>query len=274
MTSYNLNFMHPQYGTTFNVDIDVAFTVEEMINNLLMSGFINENKAGFDLALMDKVLDRQATFQEIQDLYDGAVIRIIAHKEVKEKTAVSNKLTLKIKHPSEVLLLDLNLSENAILNEVIQQAADSGFIKGAQNIFHLQKGEKLLDLQKSLLDNGLKSGDYLQIVQNDLAPKTNPIETAVNELNTELKNLQTQFQTELIRIKDALPATNMIPIDPTRAVNPTMEAYESIDSIVRRLRQASNQEPLKPIRPLPIKLLAFLGIFLLIVLVILVSVIV
>ncbi|BDS10637.1 hypothetical protein [Aureispira anguillae] len=270
MTEYNLNFMHPQYGTTFNVDIDGSFTVEEMINNLLLSGFINENKHGYDFELMGQALDRQITFDEIQALNDGAVIRIIAHQEeaiVEETDASDSFISLHIKHPSEALVLDVELSSTLPLSNIIQQASDKNFIQGKDNILHLQKGDKLLDLNQTALENKLSAGDYLQIIHANLVAE-NPIETAFGQLNEKIQQLETQIETELGNIKDALPAANMIPIDTTRAINPTMEQYESIDTIVNRLRKNSNQPPLKRIRPVSPVLLLSLGFLLVLILII------
>lgn len=265
MIEYNLNFMHPLYGTTLNVDIDGAFTIEEMINNLLLSGFINENKNGYDFELMGQGLDRQMTFDEIQELYDGAVIRIIAHEEdaVVETLVTEKLLALRIKHPSESLILDVQLNETAPLSNIIQQASEKNFVQGIEGILQLQKGDKSLDLNENATNNGLAEGDFLQLTHAD-AVKEDPIETAVNSLNKKLENLETQLQTELVSIKEALPAANMIPIDPTRAVNPTMEHYESIDTIVNRLRVASKEGVLKPIRPLSMPILLLEGILLII----------
>lgn len=257
--------MHPQYGTTLNVDIDGDFTIEEMIKNLLQSGFINENKNGYDFELMGQALERQMTFDEIQELYDGAVIRIIAHKEevVEQTTVIETLLALRIKHPSEPLILDVQLNEKAPLSNIIQQASEKNFVQGIEGILHLQKGDKLLDLNENATSNGLTEGDFLQLTHAG-AIKEDPIEMAVNSLNKKLENLETQLQTELVNIKDALPAANMIPIDPTRAVNPTMEQYESIDTIVNRLREASNEKALKPIRPFSMPILFLEGVLLLI----------
>lgn len=265
MIEYNLNFMHPQYGTTLNVDIDGSFTIEEMINNLLLSGFINENKNGYDFELMGQALERQMTFDEIQELYDGAVIRIIAHKDevVVDHSPTEQKLNLHIKHPSQPLILDIQLSETAPLSNIIQQASDKNFVQGVQGILHLMKGDKLLDLNENATKNGLTEGDFLQLTHAD-AIQEDPIEKAVNTLNSKLEKLETQIQTELISIKDALPAANMIPIDPTRAINPTMEKYESIDTIVNRLREASKETPLKPIRQLAVPFLLIEGILLIV----------
>ena len=257
--------MHPQYGTTLNVDIDGAFTIEEMIKNLLLSGFINENKNGYDFELMGQALERQMTFDEIQELYDGAVIRIIAHEEDEKivvKTAVTEKLlALRIKHPSEPLILDIQLNETAPVSNIIEQASEKNFVQGVAGILQLLKGDKLLDLNENATNNGLAEGDFLQLMHAN-AIKDDPIETAVNSLNKKLEQLETQLQTELVNIKEALPAANMIPIDPTRAINPTMEQYESIDTIVNRLREASKEGALKPIRPLSMPVFLLEGILL------------
>lgn len=253
--------MHPQYGTTLNVDIDGSFTIEEMINNLLLSGFINENKNGYDFELMGQALERQMTFDEIQELYDGAVIRIVAHEEASVTASVQPKevLTLRIKHPSEPLVLDVQIDKTAPLSNIIQQASDKNFVQGVEGILHLQKGDKLINLNENAAKNGLAEGDFLQLMHANAA-KENPIETAINNLNKKLE----QLQTELVNIKDALPAANLIPIDPTRAVNPTMEQYESIDTIVNRLREASKEEALKPIRPLYVPILLLEGLLLIV----------
>lgn len=264
MTEYNLNFMHPKYGTTLNVDIDGSFTVEEMINNLLLSGFINKNKGGYDFELMGQALDRQITFNEIQELYDGAVIRIVAHKEtnIAPKNPSEQLLSLHIKHPLESLVLDLEVAPKMPLSAIIQQANDKNFIQAEDTILHLQKGGKLLDLNGDALANKLSSGDYLELIQAE-QNQEDPIGTAVEQVSTKLQQLETQLQAELTKIKDALPAANMIPIDTTRAVNPTMESYESIDTIVQRLRKDSKQAALKPIRPLSPFLLGFLSLLVL-----------
>lgn len=269
MTEYNLNFMHPQYGTTFNVDIDGSFTVEEMINNLLLSGFINTNKGGYDFELMGQALDRQITFDEIQELYDGAVIRIVAHQEsaVKDSPKVISQISIHVKHPSEALILDVQLQETVPLSDIIQQVSDKNFVHEKDGILHLQKGDKLLDLNKTAPENSIASGDYLQIIHAN-STQQDPLETAVGQLNKKLQALEKQIQSDLVNIKDALPAANMIPIDPTRAVNPTMEHYESIDTIVNRLRKDSKQDPLKPIRPISPVLFWFGGLLLIVLVII------
>jgi len=210
---------------------------------------------------MGQALERQMTFDEIQELYDGAVIRIVAHKEepVAETVVKEQLLVLHIKHPSESLVLDIQLEETAPLSNIIQQASEKNFVQGVEGILHLLKGDKLLDLNENAANNKLTEGDFLQLTYAD-AIKEDPIEIAVNSLNKKLDTLET----ELISIKEALPAANMIPIDPTRAINPTMEHYESIDTIVNRLREASKESPLKPIRPLSMPILLLEGILLVI----------
>lgn len=272
MIEYNLNFMHPQYGTTLNVDIDGSFTVEEMIQNLLLSGFISSNSNGYDFELMGQPLDRQITFDEVQELYDGAVIRIVAHQEtdVETTSTVVPIISLHIKHPSEALILDIQVKDTVALSNIIQQVLDKNFVSEKDGILHLQKGDKLLDLNQTATENNIASGDYLQIIHANSTQK-DPIEVAVRELNQKLQALEQQIQTDLVNIKDALPAANTIPIDPTRAINPTMEQYESIDTIVNRLRKDSKQDPLKPIRPIS-PFFLWLGGILLILLVIIILV--
>ncbi len=74
---YNLNFMHPQYGTTLNVDIDAAFSVQEILEQLVLSGFVGKANAEYDLELMGEALTKQTVFATIPNLYDGAVLRVV-----------------------------------------------------------------------------------------------------------------------------------------------------------------------------------------------------
>ena len=250
MIEYNLNFMHPQYGTTLNVDIDGSFTIEEMIQNLLLSGFISNNPAGYDLALRDKTLARKATFDEVQELYDGAVIRIIAHKTSTPTAPSIAHVLLHVKHPNKKLILDIQLSEKELLSEIIKRALGRNFIQGEATSFQLVKGEAVLDLEKNYQDNSINNGDYLELEEVQAAEQITPLQASTQQLNEKIEQLESQLHDELKSIKDALPAANMIPIDPTRAVNPTMDTYESIDTIVQRLRVDSSEQPLRPIRPM------------------------
>lgn len=250
MIEYNLNFMHPQYGTTLNVDIDGSFTIEEMIQNLLLSGFISNNPAGYDLALRDKTLARKATFEEIQELYDGAVIRIIAHKTSAPQTAAVAHILLHVKHPNKKLILDIQLSEKELLSTIIKKALGRNFIQGEATSFQLIKGDAVLDLEKTYLDSNISNGDYLELEVLQKEEQITPLQASTQQLNEKIEQLESQLHNELKSIKDALPAANMIPIDTTRAVNPTMDTYESIDTIVKRLRVDSNEQPLSPIRPM------------------------
>lgn len=252
MTAYDLNFMHPQYGTTLPASIDGHFTAKEMLHNLLLSGFIPPHDAGYRLEFMGQALEDSTTFDEVPDLYDGALIRVAPVEQEVPASAQADEASIEfqLKHPESALLFSVQLSPNELLEEAIQKAAASHFVDGQEQVLHLQKGNKLLDLQQSVSENGVQSGDYLQLVQAE-SPE-NPVRKELEALKDGFESLQQALSSELQNFKAALPAANTIPVDPTRAVNPTLETYESIDTIVGRLRQQSQEAPLKAIRPLSV----------------------
>ncbi len=251
---YNLNFMHPQYGTIFNADIDANFTIHEMIDNLVWSGFLPPNEEGYQLALGKIILADTATFLAIEELEDGNVIRIIAN-ELEAKEVVETKtVKLLLQHPKSALVLELEAEEDKPIAMLIEIAIDKNFVAIASEALSLEKQGKPLDLAKTVLDNNLKTGDYIQICNKEEVPLT-------EILNQKIDSLQEKIQADLALIKDSIPATHLIPIDPTRAVNPTIETYESIDTISNRLRKKSKQKPFQPIKIIPTVVLVWLGIF-------------
>ena len=243
---YNLNFMHPQYGTIFNADIDASFSVAEMEENLVLSGFLPEHEAGYQLALGKKILDKDLLFDEILDLEDGDVIRVIPNQQMQELVPDAVVLQFFIKHPSTGLVSKVNLPKEDHLSYLVETVLSNNFVHAAPEEIELRKGDKILDLSKSAADNGLDSGDYLQVVLPNQ-------KTPTDQLSDRLGQIESKLQNELQVIKDNMPSANFIPVDPTRAVNPTMDTYESIDTIVNRLRASSKQQPLQPIRIIPIR---------------------
>jgi len=248
---YNLNFMHPQYGTIFNANVDATFNMQEMLENLVWSGFIPQNKAGYSLALQETVLAPDQTFEEVENIYDGDVIRIIQHQEEKEvvqEDTTSPSCQLFLMHPTSDMVLETTLPTDAPLGQAIQVILDKNFVADTAENLSLQQGEEVLDVEKSIEENALSPGDYLQIIQ---ANAQTEVASSVHQLQQKLAEVQQQLHQEIALIKDNMPAANFIPIDPTRKVNPTHETYESLETIVNRLRQSSGQSPLKPIRIIP-----------------------
>lgn len=245
MTEINLNFMHPKYGTVFNADIDGSFTVDEMIQNLLISGFLPENQAGYELELHKQVFDRYLTFDKIPNLEEGDIIRVV---DKNLATAHSDELTVYLKHPIKGIVAELKANPSTTANELLQKVLDRGFIQGdASQYILLTKGRQEFSDAATLASVQIGHQDFIQIMQLG-STSMPPITPMFYALNQRLEKLETNLTQELQLIKDNIPALNTIPIDAKRAINPTEKAYESIDSIVDRLRKDSKQAPLKRIR--------------------------
>ncbi len=267
---FNLNFMHPQYGTIFNADIDSQFTVEEMIENLLLSGFLPPNKAGYDFALRNDMLDRQMTFAEIDALEDGDVIRVIMHKENEAPVEVApKKIRLHLLHPTQNLTEHKSVSLDANLSYILARLLHKNFIQGDEANFEIRKGEQILDLQLSVKELALEHEDYLQIVQLDYI---SPQQSAQEALQQQVENLQETLQAEVKAIKDNLPSANLIPIDPTRSVNPTIDFYETFDTILNRMRSENGLPPIQKITIIPTKLIVTGTILLLLIILIILKI--
>ncbi|MCP4442305.1 MAG: hypothetical protein GY810_25640 [Aureispira sp.] len=246
MTEINLNFMHPTYGTTFNADIDSSFTVEEMITNLLHSGFLPPNDEGYQLALRKQIFDSNSTFDSIENLYDGDIIRIVTGNQAQDNS--SAQLVVNLKHPTKGIVLDLQVSPDIIASDLIQMVLDKGFIQGLSDQYTLvTKGLNELNADQPLSSAQVSHQDFIQIVQigSSAMPAIAPM---LYTMSQQLEQLETGMTKELDLIKSNMPALNTIPIDAKRAINPTEEAYQSIDSIVGRLRSDAKLPPLKPIR--------------------------
>ncbi len=261
---YNLNFMHPTYGTIFNADIDASFTVAEMTENLILSGFLPPYEAGYKLALGEQILANDSLFGEIQALEDGNVIRIITNKKTpKKEQAPTPSLTLHLIHPNQVLIVPVHFLANVPTSAIIKHVLDNNLLEANAADLILLKGKTPLDLDKSLLENQLTSGDYIRILDKQ---HQDPVE----QVQLQIQQLQQHLQTELTTIKDNLPAANLLPIDPTRSVNPTTEPYQSIDTLVNQVRAASGQPPVAAISVLPTKyILMAAGAILMVLLIIL-----
>lgn len=262
MTEINLNFMHPKYGTVFNADIDGSFTVDEMIQNLLISGFLPDNQAGYELELHKQVFDKALKFNEIDDLEEGDILRVIDNEQI---GANSDELTICIKHPIKGIVLDLKINPTITANELLQKILDKGFIQGNLDQYSiLTKGRQELKEDQTLASAQIGHQDFIQIVQLG-STSMPPITPMFYALNKRLENLEGNLTKELDLIKNNIPALNTIPIDAKKAINPTERAYESIDSIVDRLRKDSKQGSLKRIRSINfMPFLLTLGVILLI----------
>ena len=268
LIEYNLNFMHPIYGTIFNADIDGDFTIQEMTENLVLSGFIAKNPAGYQLALGNQILSPNYVFAEIDGMDDSVVIRIIKNEEkvVKKAVVAPTSITVQLIHPNETLVIPIVVEKKALGKTLVEYLLQHHLVDIPLEQLSLSKNNTPIDLEKSVEDNQLQDDDYIKVIDNQKVD-------IVHQVQEQITNLEQQLRQELTTIKDHMPSANLIPVDPTRAVNPTQETYESIDTIVNNIRKASGQPPIKKITLIPTRTFIMIGsIFLLIIIVVLTNI--
>jgi hypothetical protein len=260
--------MHPQYGTTMNVTIDAAFTVQEILTNLHLSGFISQDAQQYKLALMDQQLGSEVSFDSIDDLYDGAILRIIELAKNKNQDSSSTSvLQLMLRHPFRMEQLPLSLLPNDPLAKIIEIAQERCFIDPTdQAKYQLRMGHTRLDIAANVVDNAVVDGAYLQLIQEGVACPSPRLDNQLEQLNDRLQGLQDGLAIQFADIKKDLSSGSSIAVDASRSVNPTVRPYETIDSMVNRLRQLSGEPPLRKIRWWSLKVY-LLGLFLTILLV-------
>ena len=200
-TSYNLNFMHPQYGTTLNVDIDGSFTVQEVLEQLRLSGFMGQADLDYDLELMGKALERQAMFMQVPELYDGAVLRLVAQPGPTPQASAPTLVLLHLKHPAEPFLLSVELPTEAPLTQLLTRAVARGFVPAPAAQLYLTKGAASLDSQQTAAQNGLQSGDYLQLHQRPVDAPDSEAEQAPPTPVVTLADLQAHSIIRFISLK-------------------------------------------------------------------------
>ncbi len=236
---YNLNFMHPQYGTTLNVDIDAGFSVQEILEQLVLSGFVGKANAQYDLELMGKALEKQTVFAAIPELYDGAVLRVVERLHAKpQKAAIptSHPIQLHLQHPDHALPFSAAYDTQTLMEEVILRAIQQGFLVGSVADFQVYKGNKALAFGESLHELGLQEGDHLQL-RHHLATEeegATPPSVTLQTLQTQVQELQQQLGAQLQQLQRQLPREQTLP-------DVGELPYESLEKIVRRLRKQSKE---------------------------------
>lgn len=261
---YNLNFMHPIYGTIFNADIDGNFTVAEMTENLVLSGFVASHQAGYQLALGSQVLEPTDTFMDIEGIDDGVIIRVVQKKVEIKATTTSTTIAVQLIHPNETLILPASFEKDTTVKTILDYITQNNIVEIHPDHLALVRSNMVLDIDKTLSENQIEPHDYIKIVH------TQKVDIA-QEFQKQFQNLEQQLQQELKTIKENMPAANLIPVDPTRAVNPTQETYESIDTIVNKIQQVSGQKSIHPITITPTRTFLIIGITILILTVILLT---
>lgn len=238
---YNLNFMHPQYGTTLNVDIDVNFSVQEILEQLVLSGFVGKTNAQYDLELMGQALDKQTVFASIPNLHDGAVLRVVEHlsPSLSSTPSTISHIQLHCQHPDNSLQFSASYQATCFVKEVLLRAIQQGFLIGKTTDFHVYKGVQSLEIDKSLQKQALQEGDHLQFhrivasSEKEVAP-TVTLET----LQEQVKQIEKNLGSELEQLKQQLPRNQTLP-------NVGDLPYESLEKVVKRLRKKGKEPSLE-----------------------------
>ncbi|MFK7799969.1 MAG: hypothetical protein AB8E82_21120 [Aureispira sp.] len=246
---YNLNFMHPQYGTTLNVDIDTNFSVQEILEQLVLSGFVGKANAEYDLELMGRALEKQTIFAAIPNLHDGAVLRVVERIVTKStstpqhsRIVVTHPILLHCKHPDDSLNFSASYELKTTLKEIISRAIQHGFLVGELADFELCKGVQLLSLEDNLHQQQLQEGDYLQfrrIKKEAPATEDNTIESTpsitLENLQEQVQQLEKSLSKNFQKISQQLPHETTLP-------DVGELPYESLEKVVRRI-QKKGKEP-------------------------------
>lgn len=244
---FNLNFMHPQYGTTLNVDIDPNFSVQEILEQLVLSGFVGKANAAYDLELMGQALEKQMVFAAIPNLYDGAVLRVV-EKVAPATTASPSQLVhpihLHCQHPDNSLQFSALFEPTTPLKEVVARAIQQGFLIGTVGQFHLYKGAQVLDLEQDLQELNLQEGDHLQMYRKPVeqekeeeAPQELGPSVTLQSLQEQVQQLEEQLVAQLHQLQQQLPRDQALP-------DVGELPYESLEKVVRRLRKRGKESSL------------------------------
>lgn len=248
---FELSFMHPQYGTTLNVIIPGDRSIQEMIQKLLINRFIQPYEPGYDLSFNGRILEPSLRFAEVEDLYDGALVGVVARKEEDEPIFVEDVkkvLKLQIQHPSNGHFLDFRAEEDTKIRAILNNLYQRGYFYGDLNNFSLAyKDREELDLEQTLAELGITSLDILRIVDN--SQKDQPTwKDELGELKNQLTETSAQLEEKIKDVRENMPAPDLIPVDAKLSINPTIAAYESMESIISEIRAKDSLPPFEKIK--------------------------
>ena len=251
-TEYNLFFMHPQYGTTFNVTIDGALTATEMIRNLRLSGFLPEH-GQYKLARYEAELQPRQTFAEIAQLQSGDVIRIIAPPAAQTSTE-NVRVNLKLPFIAEFIQVSVPLA--LTIAELLQVLYEKGILYRFDTEYSIKKGNIALKSEQILSDIGFKDFDLLRIYsqETDTPDTANPPAQAADGADSNtlaiIKTLAQQIealQAKIEQLEAAVLANNAqtpaaISTATTQQSNnfasPILELpFEPLETLVQKITQ-------------------------------------
>lgn len=269
MTEYNLYFMHPLYGTTFNVSVDAALTVGDMLRNLRLSGFL-PMKGAYKMARYERELSPRLMFSQIDQLADGDVLRLMVHDDAAaDETSVRVLLNLKVPFLSEIIQLPTSTSLTA--GQFVQMLCEKGVLYKFDAEFQVYKGNALLDAEQPLSNFALTDYDLLRIVaaegeNGDSATSAVPAAVVSAEmpaqLGEQLQALQQQAERQQKAIKtlsDLLTSVQQQLGELTRSLQNmstnSATASQNTDA-VSGLYQSSLEMPFEPLESIVDKILS------------------
>lgn len=253
MEIYNLNFMHPEYGTIFNADVDVLFTANEMLRNLVLTGFLPEHPAGYRLALMDEVLQENEALGNLVNLDDGAVLRIIPllQESSGNELVAEAPIQFFVRHPYSAEYAPFRSLPSNNGQAMLQALQARGFLKELPDSLELYFKDTVLPLDQSLGEQQLPAGAYLELRDSN----AQAADAVLRNLLLGLDSFQASTNQKLEDIIKQMPPPSAIPIDPNRSISPTADIYESVDSLITQIRKEGNLEAPKKVRiwsPIPL----------------------
>ncbi len=244
--------MHPRYGTTFNVAIDIKLTPAEIIDNLLLSGFIPARKEGYQLALYANILAQNQAISTIENLHDGAILRLIERQTSMAELSIFTYV--QTAQADEIIAIQANPDWTA--EQFIHVLCEKGILYEFKNDLRLYKGNTRIEMQQKLADLPLETHDLLRIVAEDYVgnSQNQPVETTVgvdnqqfNQFSQQQQELGKSLGEEVSKLREEIAELKTQLSQKSSAggnqFNPLISApYQSIEELTALISNFSPQE--------------------------------
>lgn len=248
--SLRLHFMHPQYGTVFQAEVEEDYTVQELLELLQLSGFISPlSKGNYGLALYDRELDLATILGEIDGMQEGDILRVIAPVQEEEPESPEEQLEegQETEPDFEVLLslpdfpaLAWLLPASTTLDKLEAELRQRGLLSEEMRGHWYWKGTKKWEAEEDLADIKPEAKcllRYMPTVTGDSQPSTQDLFDA---LDKHMSELETRLNSKLGLIQEQIPKPYTIPLDIETAMrNPTEIPYRSMRELMEERRRDS-----------------------------------
>ena len=252
METINLFFMHPRYGTTFNVAVDINLTPTEIVDNLLLSGFIPARKEGYQLALYADILPSNQPFSAIGQLQNGDILRVVERQSSSAELAIFTYV--QTAQTDEIIAIQANPDWTA--EQFIHVLCEKGILYEFKNDLRLYKGNQRVEMQQKLADLPLETHDLLRIVAEDYVGNTQnqPVETPAgvdnqqfNQFSRQQQELSQSLGEEIAKLREEIAGLKTQLSQKSSAegnqFNPLISApYQSIEELTALISNFSPQE--------------------------------